>query len=110
MEPTQAEYTILLSKNTFERIGDYAAHLRGGGQSGEYLAQSLKSKTIEALNARALLSALLNRKKPQIFAESAVMGDVRYHNIWINDELIMRTLIILNYQGFSSPIILPISI
>jgi len=57
----QAEYTILLSKNTFERIGDYAAHLRDGGQSGEYLAKSLKGITIEALDAPALLSALLNR-------------------------------------------------
>jgi len=71
----QAEYTILLSKNAFERIGDYAAHLRDGGKSGEYLRKSLKGIAIEALDAPALLSALLNSKKPQIFAESAVMGD-----------------------------------
>ena len=75
MQPTQAEYTILLSENTFKRIGDYAAFLRGGGQSGEYLAQTLKGKAIEALDGRALLSALLNSKKPQIFAESTVIGD-----------------------------------
>ena len=75
MQPTQAEYTILLSENTFKRIGDYAAFLRGGGQSGEYLAQTLKGKAIEALDGRGLLSALLNSKKPQIFAESTVIGD-----------------------------------
>jgi len=63
-------YTILLSKNTFERIGDYADHLRDGGQSGEYLRKSLKGITIEALDTPALLSALLNSKKPQIFAET----------------------------------------
>jgi len=74
----QAEYTILLSKNAFERIGDYAAHLRDGGKSGEYLRKSLKGIAIEALDAPALLSALLNSKKPQIFAESAVMGDDRF--------------------------------
>lgn len=84
MQPTQAEYTILLSENTFKRIGDYAAFLRGGGQSGEYLAQSLKSRNLETLDARALLSALLNSKKPQIFAESAVMGDGRD---WTLNEL-----------------------
>jgi len=75
MKPTQAKYTILLSENTFKRIDDYAAFLRGGGQSGEYLAQTLKGKDIEALDVRGLLSALLNSKKPQIFAESTVIGD-----------------------------------
>ena len=64
MQSTQAEYKILLSKNTFERIGDYAAHQRDGGQSDQYLAQSLKGNTIEALDAPALLSAHLNSKKP----------------------------------------------
>ena len=81
MHPIQAKYTILLSKNTFKRIGDYAAHLSGGGQSGEYLAQDLKGKNLEVLDARALLSLLLNSKKPQIFAESAVMGDGRDWNL-----------------------------
>ena len=54
MQPIQAKYTILVSENTFKRMNDYAAFLRGGGQSGEYLAQTLKGKAIEALTDTAL--------------------------------------------------------
>lgn len=81
---SQAEYSIILSENTFERIGAYASHLRGGERSGAYLAQSLKGIDLEALDSRTLLATLLNSKKPQIFAESAVMGD---GSDWTLDEL-----------------------
>ena len=109
MQPTQAEYTILLSKNTFERIGNYATNLRDGGQSGEYLAQVLKGKPIDELDARVLLSALLNSKKPQIFAESAVMGDGRDWTLTelgiLGDVSIGMTVTIYDNGAHQNPVV-----
>jgi len=68
-------YSIILSKETFERLGDYATLLKNGGQCGSNLSRILSNKSLDTLNAQNLLRALLNTKYPRIFAESGVLGD-----------------------------------
>jgi len=75
MPNPQDDYTIILSQDTFERIKDYAASLRAGGRSGVNLAHVLKGTDLQDLYGWQLLSALLNSKKPQIFAEMHVSGE-----------------------------------
>lgn len=68
-------YSIILGKETFEKIGDYASLLRNGGQCGSNLSRILSKESSDNLNSLNLLGALLNTKYPRIFAESAIVGD-----------------------------------
>ena len=77
-------YSVILNKASYERIEDYAAALKKGGTCGAYLYKELSVQDIKDLTKESLLLALLNTKRPQIFAESAVMGDV---SDWMLEEL-----------------------
>ena len=70
-----SDYSIILGKETFEKIGDYASLLRNGGQCGSNLSRILSKASTDNLNALNLLGALLNTKHPRIFAESGILGD-----------------------------------
>jgi len=69
---SERKYTTILGAETYAAIENYAAYLNTGGRSGAYLAAGLRE---EAHDGRSLLTALLQTKLPQIFAESAVAGD-----------------------------------
>lgn len=75
MQSSNPSYSIILSKDTLARIDSYAARLNQGEKYGAKLAQGLKAIDIKNINKWQLLSALINSKSPQIFAESAILGD-----------------------------------
>jgi len=66
------QYTTILSEETYARIEEYVAYLQDGGDSGLYLTSEIFGL---GLDRQSLLAALLRTKKPQIFAESAVLGN-----------------------------------
>ncbi len=69
-------YTLLIPEETVARAADYLQALRDGrAQAGAYLHQRLQGVGLGALTALDLLGELLDTKRPQIFAESAVAGD-----------------------------------
>lgn len=71
----EQNYTIILSQESFKRISDYASFLKDGGQCGSNLSRKLLGQSKDYLSTEKLLDALLNTKYPQIFAESAILGD-----------------------------------
>ena len=68
-------YKVILGQDTFKRIETYQAEIRAGVKSGNNLASHIVGQDVSNLDTSKLLNALLNSKKPQIFAESAVMGN-----------------------------------
>ena len=69
-------YRWLVSRETLERANRYLDALQTGRQSpGRYLARVLDRRGGWPDSPEALLGALLQTKKPCIFAESAVAGD-----------------------------------
>lgn len=71
-------YSILLSPGSWnQKIIPYLNEIKGGGRVGHFLSQRFQAldglKT--ELSAEGLLCELLNTKRPQIFAESAIAGD-----------------------------------
>lgn len=75
------KYKVILSEETYSKVGDYVSHLNDGGSRGAYLAQKLRG---QQLSNEILLSTLLQTKQPQIFAESAVLGN---GDDWTHEEL-----------------------
>lgn len=68
--------TILVPELTRERaVAYYQSLLSGAARSGERLANALGRPISAHLTESAFFDALLNTKVPQIFAESAVVGD-----------------------------------
>lgn len=68
-------YSILVSRETMQRMAVYAGQLKAGGPAGTYLQRALAGKDRAQLTPEQLLELLLSTKVPQIFAESAVAGD-----------------------------------
>jgi len=75
MRDINNNYSVILNKSTYERIKDYETALNIGVKCGAYLSKELSAQDSEALTKERLLVALLNTKRPQIFAESQVRGD-----------------------------------
>lgn len=80
MESLHPNYTLIMSRNVSEAIEAYAKALRAGAECGGKLAEAVwrgdaGGADLKSLDGASLLSALLNSKSPQIFAESAVKGD-----------------------------------
>lgn len=71
----EQNYSIILSQETFEKINDYASILKSGGQCGSNLSRILSNEDRNHLTPKSLLTALIDTKYPQIFAESGVLGD-----------------------------------
>ncbi len=78
-------YTFLLHGEVRNRLADYAARLgKNPGIAGARLKKSLERRTDSPPDAAWLLAALLNTKRPRIFAESEVAGD---GTDWTQEEL-----------------------
>ncbi len=69
-------HTILVPEETRARAAAYLDSLRSGrAVAGSRLQESLRGLDLEKLTAAAFLDAHINTKVPQIFAETAVVGD-----------------------------------
>lgn len=68
-------YNILLHAAANAKVGNYLDALKSGVKPGRYLQAQLATSGINSLDVIGLLELLVNTKKPQIFAESAVRGD-----------------------------------
>ena len=70
-----SRYQALLSKSTLEKIKKYQSFLQGGETQGNYFNQNLEGFNSRELTNAAFLEILVNTKRPQIYAETAVYGD-----------------------------------
>ena len=68
-------YKTLLSQKTYQRVELYLDNLKAGGLAGSYLQQKLAREDLAELTVPGLLELLVGTKIPQIFAESAVIGN-----------------------------------
>ena len=72
----KAPYTILMHADAWRRIEDYAAKLAGQHDAaGAHLRDQLVKLPVPKADAQWLTIALLNTKRPQIFAESEISGE-----------------------------------
>ena len=85
MLPLASAYTILLHRDSWQRVGDHAARLSPDrSNSGARLRAALSEVPVHRIDAAWLVVALLETKRPRIFAESEVRGD---GSDWRLDEL-----------------------
>ena len=75
MQNSQSDYRVILGESTLEKVENYAARINQGANSGAELAAALIGINEKELNKWQVLSALINTKRPQIFAESQIAGD-----------------------------------
>jgi hypothetical protein len=69
-------YKVLLHEQTYTCVGVYLDQLLyGNARAGGYLRRVLNDHEIDRKNVEFFLELLVNTKRPQIFAESAVAGD-----------------------------------
>ncbi len=68
-------YKILLSQSSHGRAQTYLGALKAGQPAGRYLQQALAGLDLASLTIETFLERLVQTKRPQIFAESAVAGD-----------------------------------
>jgi hypothetical protein len=78
------DYKILLHQKTYEKTISYLEALKAGKSAGKYLQERLKDRDIFQITVEELIELLTRTKRPQIFAESAVLGD---GSDWNQDEL-----------------------
>lgn len=73
---TTSAYVNLLHKKSFEQAQAYKDELKSGKQrAGKRLQDCLASQPLESFTVTEFIECLINTKKPQIFAESCVLGD-----------------------------------
>lgn len=63
-----------MAKKAYEKVKDYLSQLKSGKECGRYLSEQLQNCDLESLSSEEFLEFLVNTKRPQIFAESAIMG------------------------------------
>ena len=68
-------YKTLISQTSYRRAQAYLDQLQAGQPAGNYLQQKLANLDLASLSVEMLLEQLVRTKRPQIFAESAVVGD-----------------------------------
>lgn len=68
-------YSSLISRTSYERARDYLAQLCAGNPPGAFLQAQLAGIDLASLTVAQFLEKLVQTKRPQIFAESAVVGD-----------------------------------
>ena len=70
------EYQVLLNEKTFSQIKSYLKLLRSNKSvPGARLKKAISDFDLSSIKIEEFIKLLLNTKKPQIFAESAVIGD-----------------------------------
>lgn len=77
-------YKIILSKQTFANIKAYKNTSLKNDVIGYHMANEIKDLDATALDTFGVLKALLNTKKPQVFAESMIAAD---ESDWTLEEL-----------------------
>jgi hypothetical protein len=74
--PRAPGYSIIIPEVTLARASDYLQVLRvGRAQAGAFLNARLQGVDLRAMTEQDLLGRLFDTKQPQIFAETAVVGD-----------------------------------
>ena len=74
--PVTTGYSIVIPEGTVARAADYMEAVREGRLSpGGFQHDRLQGVDLRAMPGQDLLSTLFETKRPQIFAESAVVGD-----------------------------------
>lgn len=69
-------YSIIVPEETASRAADYVTALRAGHSlPGALLRDRLRGMEVQTMTGLDLLARLFDTKQPQIFAESAVVGD-----------------------------------
>ncbi|WP_420642812.1 hypothetical protein [Candidatus Leptofilum sp.] len=68
-------YKMLLSQSSYSRAQTYLGALQAGQPAGRYLQATLAGLNLASLTVESFLERLVQTKRPQIFAESAVAGD-----------------------------------
>ena len=68
-------YKTLISQTSYRRAREYLDQLQAGQPAGNYLQQKLANLDLASLSVEMLLEQVVQTKRPQIFAESAVVGD-----------------------------------
>jgi len=69
------DYTIIISEETRERLYHYLEEIKSGIPAGAYLSAEIDKIDQKSIHYDLFLEALLNTKRPQIFAESQVYGN-----------------------------------
>lgn len=78
-------YGIVIHEDTLEQISQYKTDLaKGVKKAGGYLSSVIRGQDIAAMVEESFIEALLQTKKPQIFAEHAIIGDGQD---WTYEEL-----------------------
>jgi len=76
------KYSFLISEEVVTKINNYKQNLLQNKLSpGAFLKKKLSEKNLSAISSDQFLELLIQTKKPQIFAESEVLGDGRDWNI-----------------------------
>jgi len=71
-----SRYSILIPEDTVERAAAYLQALYvGRAEPGGFLRELFQGAHLRAMTAQELLGKLFDTKRPQIFAEMAVVGD-----------------------------------
>lgn len=76
MEKKPPAYFNLLHKTSLVKAETYLHQLKDGKKTpGQFLQKLLSSDTLGTLSVTQFIECLINTKKPQIYAESAVLGN-----------------------------------
>ena len=71
-----SQYQILMHEEAFQKARSYfEEHKKGSVELGAFLSRNLNDIDISQLTPAKFIERLINTKRPQIFAESDVMGD-----------------------------------
>lgn len=82
---SESSYKVLLSEETKQKLELYKQNIENGKvKPGSYFQEKLDGLNIQNLSSDEFLSLLVQTKKPQIYAESAVYGNGKD---WNSSEL-----------------------
>ena len=68
-------YQVLISPETFEKVGSYLEQLKSGTAAGRYLFDRLKQLDLHQITTIEFIQLLVRTKRPQIFAEVEIYGN-----------------------------------
>ena len=76
MMTIQKKYNVLMYSETYQKASDYWRALQIGAiKPGHYLQDKLQGTDVAQIRVDSFMERLLNTKRPQIFAESAIYGN-----------------------------------
>jgi hypothetical protein len=90
------QYKVLVNIVTHEKAKDYLVELQSGEIAGDYLQTRLDGQDLASMTVCKFIEVLMNTKRPQIFAESAIHGD--------GSDWSLKELSILGDIGIATPI------